>query len=346
MKGNVAQALSAAVRDDCLSIEVTTNCNGNCLHCFAQTGAKRRSSLSVDVAKEVIGEGYSTAYRRLHITGGEPLLWEGLFTALDYAFGVGYQKISLNTNGRFLTKAVAKRFASYPGLSISVSLEGPESLHDRIRGQNSYKRAVAGIDNALEAEVDLAIFTVAGKSLLSILPHFVNEIYSRFSGIQYLTLIQLIAVTDNGFALTDELLGPEEFLQLVQTVSLLNLCGLRTNVKNSPLARVVSKLIHMPWVPPTYPLYREGSMVVMANGNICLAHSNRDNFGKYAPGMFQKVLSSDEYRHAVAPDSSVCPFCKYTDLCRENGMLRPAAQHMDLQPAVAYCKRILDRISG
>jgi MoaA/NifB/PqqE/SkfB family radical SAM enzyme len=346
MKGNVAQVLSEAVRDECLSIEVTTYCDGDCLHCFALTGVSKRSSLCVDVVKEAVREGYNSAYRRLHITGGEPLLWEGLFTALDYAFGIGYRKITLNTNGRFLTEDVAGRFAAYPGLSISVSLEGPEALHDRIRGDGSYKRTVAGIDKALEAGVDLAIFTVAGKSLLSILPHFVDEIYQKFPGIKYLTLIQLIAAIDNGFALKEELLGPEEFIQLVQTAGLLNLAGLRTNLKNSPLARVVSKLIDMPWVPPTYPLYREGSIIVMANGNISLAHSSRQSLGQYAPGMIQKVLSSDEYRRSVAPDLSTCSSCKYTDLCKENGMLRPAARHMDLQPEVPYCKRVLDRIAG
>jgi MoaA/NifB/PqqE/SkfB family radical SAM enzyme len=345
MKGNVARVTSEGLRDECLSIEVTTYCDGNCRHCFALTGLSKRSNLDLDVAKAAVREGYSAAYRRLHITGGEPLLWEGLFTALDYAFGIGYRKITLNTNGRFLTADVARRFAAYPGLSISVSLEGPEGLHDRIRGDGSYKRTVAGIDKALGAGVDLAIFTVAGKSLLSVLPHFVDETYRRFPGIKYLTLIQLIAAIDNGFALGEELLGPEEFLQLVQTAGLLNLAGLRTHLKNAPLARVVSKLTDMPWVPPSYPLYREGSIIVMANGNIGLAHSQRDSLGQYAPGMIQKVLSSDEYRRAVAPDRSTCPSCKYTDLCRENGMLRPAARHMDLQPEVPYCKRVLDRIA-
>jgi MoaA/NifB/PqqE/SkfB family radical SAM enzyme len=346
MKGNVARVISEAVRDECLSIEVTTHCDGHCRHCFALTGVARRASLGLDVVKQAVKEGYNSAYRRLHITGGEPLLWEGLFAALDYAAGVGYQKISLNTNGRFLTAAAARRFAAYPGLSISVSLEGPEVLHDRIRGDGSYKRTVAGIDQALEAGVDLAIFTVAGKSLLAVLPHFVDEVYQRFPGIRYLTLIQLIAATDNGFDLKEELLGPEEFLELVQTAGLLNLAGLRTNLKNSPLARVVSKLIGMPWVPPSYPLYRAGSLIVMANGNISLAHSRRDSLGQYAPGMIQQVLASDEYRRAVAPDRSTCPACKYSGLCRENGMLRPAARHMDLQLEAPYCKRVMDRAAG
>jgi MoaA/NifB/PqqE/SkfB family radical SAM enzyme len=346
MKANAAGLIFEAVRDECLSVEVTTHCDGDCLHCFALTGASQRSSLDLDVVKAAVKEGYRSAYRRLHITGGEPLLWDGLFAALDYAFDIGYQKITLNTNGRFLTADVAARLAAFSGLSISVSLEGREALHDRIRGAGSYRRAVAGIANALAAGVDLAIFTVAGKSLLSVLPHFVDEIYQRFPGIRYLTLIQLIAAVDNGFALQDELLGPDEFIQLVQTAGLLNLAGLRTNLKNSPLARVLSKLIDMPWVPPSYPLYREGSIIIMANGNISLAHSRRDSLGQYAPGMVKTVLSSDEYRQAVAPDRSICPACRYTDLCRENGMLRPAARHMDLQPEVPYCQRVLARVAG
>ena len=346
MNTNVAEVSRPAVNDDCLSIEVTTHCNGSCLHCFAHAGISQPSDLSPAFVAEVITEGYNMAYRRLHITGGEPLLWKGLFAALDYAFGIGYQKISMNTNGRLLTKEVVKRLAAYEGLSISVSLEGPLDLHERMRGSGSYGTAILGIEKALEGGVDLLIFTVAGKSLLHVLPGFANDLYKRFAGIKYLTLIQLIATTDNCFALSEEFLEPGDFLQLVQTVSLLNVYGLRTNVKNSPLARVASKLLGMPWVPPVYPLGREGSMVVMADGTIRLSHSSRDSLGKYAPGMIQKVLSSDNYRNAVAPNRSICPSCKYTALCREDYLLRPPARQMDMRRDAPYCKRVLDRIAG
>jgi len=346
MNANVAAVSCPAVKEDCLSIEVTTHCNGRCLHCFAHAGILKPSDLPPVVVKEVITEGYKTGYRQLHITGGEPLMWKGLFGALDYAFGIGYQKISMNTNGRFLAGDVAKRFAAYEDFSISLSLEGPETLHDRIRGAGSYQPAVLGMEKALEAGVDLVIFTVAGKGLLPVLPRFVDDLYERFTDIKYLTLIQLIAATDDGFALSEELLEPEDFLQLVQTVSLLNVYGLRTNVKNSPLARVVSKLMGMPWVPPVLPLSREGSMIVMADRTIRLSHSNKDSLGKYEPGMIQKVLSSDKYCSAVAPNRSICPSCKYNDLCREDGLLRPSAQQMDMRRDTPYCKRVLDGIAG
>lgn len=335
-----------AVKEDCLSIEVTSHCDGDCLHCFARAEMGEPTDLSPDLVRKIVSEGYDTGYRQLHITGGEPLLWSGLFGTLDHAFKVGYQKISINSNGRLITEYVAKRLSAYDDLSISVSLEGPEALHDRIRGAGSYKLVVQGIEKALEAGVDLVIFTVAGKSLLPVLPRFVEDVYEKFAGIKYLTLIQLIAATDKGFALSEELIGPEDFLQLVQTVSLLNVYGLRTNVKHSPLARVVSKLMGIPWIPPAFPLFRDGSLIVMANENIRLSHSSRDSLCKYAPGKIQKVLSSDDYRRAVAPDQSDCPRCKYIAPCKENGMLRPLPRHMDTHPDASYCKRVLDKIVG
>ncbi len=342
MNGNIEEEPCWGVSEETLSIEVTTQCNGDCLHCFVHAGVLERSSLSVDVVKEIIAEGYNTGYRYLHITGGEPLLWEGLFVAMDYAFGMGYKKVYMNTNGTLITKDVNRRLAAYDNLSISVSLEGPEALHDHLRGKGSYRRTVPGIEKALNAGSDLIIFTIARKGLLSDLPHFVDELYRKFPTIKYVTLIQLIRVTGDGFPLSEELIEPADFLRLVQTVSLLNLYGLRTNVKNNPLASVVSKLIDMPWIPHAHPLYREGSMIVRANRNISLSHSSRVSFGKYAPGMIQKVLSSDEYRRAVAPNESTCPSCCYTDFCRENGMVRPLGKYMDMHPEVPYCKRVLD----
>jgi len=344
MKGNVKEGTYPGVSEENLSIEVTTHCNSACLHCFAHAGISKRSSLSVDLVKEIIAEGYNTGYRHLHITGGEPLLWEGLFEALDYAFGMGYKTVSMNTNGTLLTEDVNSRLAAYDGLSISVSLEGPEALHDRLRGEGSYRRTVRGIEKALEAGIDLVIFTTACKGLLPDLPHFADDLYSEFPSIKCLTLIQLFSVTDDVFALSEELLEPDDFLQLVQTVSLLNLYGLPTTLKNNPLVSVVSKLIEMPWIPQAHPLYREGSMIVMANRNIGFSHSNRDSFGNYEPGMIQRVLASDEYRKAVAPDETTCPSCKYAELCMENCMVRPSECYWDTHPDVLYCKRVLERI--
>jgi MoaA/NifB/PqqE/SkfB family radical SAM enzyme len=327
-----------------LGIEVTTDCNSACRHCFARAGISEGSSLPIDIVKKIIGEGYTVGYRNLHITGGEPLLWGGLFEALDYAFKTGFKTVSLNTNGTLLTQDVSKRLGGYDCLSVSVSLEGPETLHRKLRGHGSYQKTVLGIDTALDRGIDLIIFTTVTKSLLPELPHFADDLYMTFPSIDYLTLIQLINVKNNGFALSSELLDPEDFIQLVQIVSLLNLKGLRIIVKNNPLANLVSKLIGMPWLPPAQPLYREGSIVIMANRKINFCHSSRHHFGKYVPGKIQKVLDSRKYQKAVAPGKTICASCSYAELCAENNMIRPSESYWDVQPDLPYCKAVLDRI--
>jgi len=344
MNENTEEKTYPGVSEESLSIEVTNYCNSHCLHCFARAGVTRRSSLSFHLVKRIIAEGYDTGYRQLHITGGEPLLWEGLFKTLDHAYGIGYRAILINTNGTLLGKDISKRLSAYDCLSISVSLEGAELLHDRLRGKGSYRRTVQGMENALDAGNSVIVFTTARKGLLSELPHFAEDLYKRFPGINYLALIQLIRVMHDGFALSEELLNPEDFLQLVQTVSLLNLYGLRSIVIRNPLVSVVSKLIEMPWIPQVHPLYREGSMIVLANRNITFVHSSRNSFGTYKAGMIQKVLASNGYRKAVLPDETTCPSCKYVEICRENGMIRPSEGYRDMYSEVLYCKRVLDRI--
>ena len=344
MNDNVREEAYPGIREGRLSIEVTTHCNLACPHCFARAGNVKPSSLPVNLVKKIVAEGYDTGYRRLHITGGEPLLWEGLWELLDYAFGVGYEVLFMNTNGTLLTADLSKRLSAYNRLSISVSLEGSQAFHDRMRSKDSYRRAVHAIEKALQAGIGLFVFTMATKGLLPELPGFASDLYRRFSGIRHLTLIPITGDLDGSHALSEELFSPEDFLRLVRTVSLLNVYGLRTNVLHDPLVIVASRLLGMPWIPCTEPLYREGFITIMANGRIGLSHSTRIGFGTYRPGMVQKVLASDRYRRAVAPDEAVCPSCKYIGLCRENGMDRPSEYKWDLRGNVPYCVRVLNGV--
>jgi MoaA/NifB/PqqE/SkfB family radical SAM enzyme len=346
MKGNTAEEIFPGVGQEELSIEVTNHCNGSCLHCFVRSGLSRPSSLPVDLVKEIMVEGYDAGYRHLHITGGEPLLWEGLFEALDYGFGVGYETIFMNTNGTLITEDISKRLADYSSFSLSISLDGPEGLHDRVRGKGSHKKAMQGIETAINGGNDVIIFTTVTKSLLPELPHFVNYLYKTFPTIDWLILIQLICMKNEAFALLTELLEPENFIRFVRMVALLNVIGLRTVVKKNPVAFIVSKLLEMPWIPLVPSLYREGCLMVMANRNISVVHSSRNSFGKYRAGMIRKVLASDVYRRTVAPDRATCPSCKHAQLCKENGMIRPSQGYGDHYADIPYCRRVLDMVAS
>lgn len=340
------QGETCGARHEKLSIEVTTRCNSECAYCFARSGRSDFFELPLGLVREIIAEGYATGYRRLHITGGEPFLWEGLFQILDDAVAMGYATIFVNTNGTLLDKIKSARLAAYNGLTISVSLDGPQSLHDRFRGKGTFRRAFRGLEMALSEGVGAFLFAVASKSLTTHLTYFARDMYRRLPDLKSLTLIPLVYVQGESWDLADEILEPEDFLTLVRTAALLNLSGLKTDFLNEPLVNVVSKLMGMPWVPLAYPLYREDSMIIMANRDIRLAHSDRRSFARYNCGILEKMLESEAYRNAVAPDDITCISCNYYELCRVNGILRPSAPLSIGRSSVPFCRHLLDGITA
>ena len=294
----------------------------------------------------MVREGYEAGYRHLHVTGGEPLLWDGLLGIFDYAFALGYQTAFLNTNGTLLTVEVSRKLAAYTGLAVSVSLQGPRRRHDFIRGKGSYDRALKGIDNAMNAGLPVHIFTTVGRSLIPDLPRFAEGLFVTLPGIKQLTFIQLIRVPEDVFDLSKEVLSPDNFLRLVRMISLLNLYGLKVDLLNNPLAAVASRALKMPWVPPSPPLYRPGSVMITAELRITLAHSTTDHFGIYKPGILPRIISSDDYCCAVSRDRLICRNCVYSHLCSIEGMVRPSEWYRDMFPQVPYCKRVLAKASS
>jgi MoaA/NifB/PqqE/SkfB family radical SAM enzyme len=331
---------------DFLSIEVTTRCNSACSHCFVRARGPRKSTLSPDIVHAIVREGYEGGYRRLHVTGGEPLLWHGLLRIFDYAFALGYQKAFLNTNGTLLTGKVSRKLAMYRGLDVSVSLQGLRGRHDFVRGKGSYDRAWRGIENALSAGLPVHIFTTVGRSLIPDLPRFAEGLFTAFPGIKQLTLIQVIRVPADVFDLSKEVLRPDDFLRLVQMVSLLNLYGLKVDLLNNPLAAVASKFLKMPWLPPSPPLYRRGSIMITAEQRITLAHSTTEYFGIYEPGILPRIINSDDYCRAVSENPLICGNCVYSCLCNIEGMVRPSEWYRDMFPQVPYCRRVLAKASS
>ena len=333
-------------QSDSLSVEVTTRCNSSCSHCFVRARGSRRSSLAPDLVRTIVREGYETGYRHLHLTGGEPLLWDGLLGIFDYAFGLGYQTAFLNTNGTLMTDKISRKLADYNGLTVSISLQGPRRLHNCIRGKGSYERALKGIDKAIDTGLAVHVFTPVARSLIPELPRFAEKLFVNLPGIKQLTLIQLIRVPEDVFDLSKEVLSPDDFLRLVGMVSLLNLYGLKVALLNNPLAAVVSRILKIPWVSRSPPLYQPGNVMITAEGHITLAHSTMDHFGTYEPGILSTIIDSDNYCRAVSEDQLICRSCEYFEICRIEGMMRPSEWYRDMFPQVPYCKRVLAKASS
>ena len=94
---SLSDDIRKSISKESLTIEVTTICNSSCTHCFAHAGLASRISISLSDAKSILQEGFELGFRSLHITGGEPLMWEHLSELLNDAFSAGYKSIFINT---------------------------------------------------------------------------------------------------------------------------------------------------------------------------------------------------------------------------------------------------------
>jgi uncharacterized protein len=128
-----------------LSLAVAQKCNLGCSYCYAQQGSfgGRPKDMKLATAERAVAlllsEAASGAGRAtLAFLGGEPLVNRRVVqqttrraAALARQCGV-VLAFSITTNGTLLTEADAKFFEEY-GFAVTVSLDGPRELHDRLR---------------------------------------------------------------------------------------------------------------------------------------------------------------------------------------------------------------------
>lgn len=130
-----------------LFFEVTQRCNLSCLHCASRCDRHETTEeLSLETCERVIRD-VSRAYPEtfVAITGGEPCLRDDLedigHAAIRHNLSWG-----MTTNATLIDNARAQSLTDAGLVSVSVSIDGTENVHDRIRRRkNAYRDACAGI---------------------------------------------------------------------------------------------------------------------------------------------------------------------------------------------------------
>jgi MoaA/NifB/PqqE/SkfB family radical SAM enzyme len=86
--------------------------------------------------------------------------------------------INMNTNGLLVPKQLGTvRLAD----KVVISIDGPEEVHDRVRGHGSFRGAMKGADAARAAGLPVSFYTVLGKSNLLHLDRLVRMAEERKS---------------------------------------------------------------------------------------------------------------------------------------------------------------------
>ena len=127
-------------RSHLVEIHLTSRCNLRCRYCFAEAGSDG-ADLPDDLAHEAVDLALALPSDDLTIefAGGEPLLRFDLLRALIRQKSVALARrpravgIALQTNGLLLQGEVLRYFADRPRISVGVSLDRPERIHDQAR---------------------------------------------------------------------------------------------------------------------------------------------------------------------------------------------------------------------
>lgn len=121
-----------------LVLHVSTRCDQTCAHCSIWKGSgKAPSPLGVDARLELIREARRLGATAVLFTGGEPLLCDHIETLAREARAQGLA-VQIATNGLGLRRAAA--WLGEVVDELYVSLEGPKTIHDRVRGVSMFAR--------------------------------------------------------------------------------------------------------------------------------------------------------------------------------------------------------------
>lgn len=181
-----------------IQLHLTERCNLKCTHCY-QSG-ESPDEMSLAEIRSVISEvadmlrEWSAAYdvtfsSSFNITGGEPFLRQDIFDVLEELTKQGIDAYLLS-NGILISRDKAEMLAQLGVKGVQVSIEGPEDIHDAIRGKGSLKRSLAGIKYLLDAGIEVTLNTTLSDINA---PYFLDVIALASSiGVQKLGFSRLV----------------------------------------------------------------------------------------------------------------------------------------------------------
>lgn len=126
--------------------ETTLSCNLRCRHCGSDCDKNKvREELPKEKVLSVfknLAEKYEAKNIMVAVTGGEPLIRKDLFEILSEVSNMGFPW-GMVTNGMLVNEAIVEKCAEAGMKTVSVSLDGLEESHNRLRNNElSFNRAI------------------------------------------------------------------------------------------------------------------------------------------------------------------------------------------------------------
>lgn len=161
---------------------LTERCNLSCRHCYqkpdrvAELAPEQVESLLTEIRQtlDFWSDRYQLLFKpALNLTGGEPLIYPDLWRILRYGSQLGFN-CSVMTNGTLISNRDAELLKKLGVNSVQVSIEGTQPVHDQIRGENSFSRALQGVAALVAAGIEVTFSLTLTALNIDELPSVIN----------------------------------------------------------------------------------------------------------------------------------------------------------------------------
>jgi len=148
-----------------VSFTLTNACNLRCRMCaqwseegYIRATPERRGELTLDAWKGLVDELAAHQVKAVLLRGGEPFLFPEIVPLMEHIHARGIFT-AIDTNGTQLERFAAD-IVRLGDIHLTVSVDGPEPVHDQVRGvPGTFARLRAGLARLTEEE------TAAGKRI-------------------------------------------------------------------------------------------------------------------------------------------------------------------------------------
>jgi radical SAM protein with 4Fe4S-binding SPASM domain len=142
----------SAERLETVHLALTYRCNLACRTCGSWRIGKEQAphEMPLDEVLALVDQLPALGVTSCYLVGSEVLLFEGCLDVVRrlHSYGIA---CSLLSNGALVDEAMAADIVRAGTTHVTISLDGNEPVHDKLRGHKSFERALRGIDNLVAA---------------------------------------------------------------------------------------------------------------------------------------------------------------------------------------------------
>ncbi len=196
--------------------ELTLRCDHACHHCGSRAGKARSVELTTTEAVSLVRQLADMGTNEVVLIGGEAYLHDGFLQVVRALRAAGV-RVQVTTGGRGVTIELARAMADAGVQGASVSIDGLEETHDRMRNaRGSFRAGLAALRRLRDAGVPIS----ANTNVNRLNRHDLDALYGRLLAVGVSAWqIQITAPLGRAADRPDMLLQPWHLLDLLPRIA-------------------------------------------------------------------------------------------------------------------------------